>query len=202
MQRRLCRTAERTRKPKHPSPRYKGNTARCEGFLLTLYGSVGEQQSARALLATTQSSRIKAVVRASQPCNHCPEHAAVIKVFFLARRVRRLSSFSLSNTHRFHLNHPSYCRWIRFLLESRWNTSHVLEGGGKKAHSRASPSYGAATFYSTVFPLSVKKPFWDRRAEKPLSKYSLRTSQKCLWIREAVKNTRFLPIRLLLLDLV
>ncbi|KAM7392921.1 hypothetical protein PAMA_007845 [Pampus argenteus] len=45
----------------------------CRGLLMTLYGSVGVLQHARALMATVQGSRITAVSRASQPSNQQPD---------------------------------------------------------------------------------------------------------------------------------
>lgn len=48
------------------------------GYLMTLYGIVGVQQLARALVATVQSSGITAVARASQHSNRMPEYATLL----------------------------------------------------------------------------------------------------------------------------
>lgn len=62
----------------HPDTEQQGERA---GFLMTLYGSVGVKQLARAFMATVQSSRITAVARASQPSNRQPEYATLLKRF-------------------------------------------------------------------------------------------------------------------------
>lgn len=62
----------------HPDTEQQGERT---GFLMTLYGSVGVKQLARAFMATVQSSRITAVARASQPSNRQPEYATLLKRF-------------------------------------------------------------------------------------------------------------------------
>lgn len=65
--------------------------------MMTLYGSVGVQQRAEALMATVQSSRITAVAKASQPSNRQSEYATLLtNVFFLSRTDDYFSSYLLS----------------------------------------------------------------------------------------------------------
>lgn len=45
---------------------------------MTLYGNVGVQQLARALMATVQSSRITAVARAREPSNRQPVYTTLL----------------------------------------------------------------------------------------------------------------------------
>lgn len=97
---------------------------------MTLYGSVGVKQRARAFVATVQSSRITAVARASQPSNRQPEYATVLKRF-LPYTHCRLFFFLFTSCqtcpHSSKTTRVDQCKWKDFLLNHRETSS------GKKA---------------------------------------------------------------------
>lgn len=117
---------------------------------MTLYGIVGVQQFARAFMANVQSSGITAVVRASQHSNRPPEYATLLTFpSTQAPSTVFLHIFTLRNLQNRVKSPP-----CRLLKRQEQETSEKLELSSCK---RASPSYGAATFYNTLLPFVCKE---------------------------------------------
>lgn len=137
------------------------------GFLLTLYGSVGELHHAPALMATVQSARITASRgRVSSPPTDEPARAW--RRFLPHFRLLLLFFFLILICQK----HPPLrwggkslmCRLVLLrIAEKRPSATGSVSPSLSLSPHRASPSYGAGTFHSTVLSFVCEEAILRQR---------------------------------------
>lgn len=137
-------------------------TKQRRGFLMTLYGSVGGAETGASSLGNRPGF--------SDYCRCQGESAQQLSSWKVLRRINASSRtddlvFFLLNVHTFEINHHrvgpcTNWRWIN----DKTSTGDVHSPRVNEPH----PVMAQQHFRAQCPPLSVKKPFWDKRtAEKP-----------------------------------
>lgn len=172
-------------------PRPDTNRLSSCGYLMTLYGIVGVQRLAGALMANVQSFGITAVARASQHSNGqtafasqwtFPSTQAPSTVF--------LQIFTLGNLQN-RVKSPRVDCWKD--TGKKTSEKHILFSS-----ERASPSYGAATFYSTLLLFVCKEAILrQEKSRETTVQQQLSHTNTSGWQREAVQHEKILSMRFL-----